>query len=359
MAKWIHFPNWSDGTARLLHDTLGAAFYAVPEIQDICRVLGLRLHDYVWTQSASVLWPSITRDCFDAGRLPALIDEIKTRKPATAAALDRVLAAQNAGVTWYSEPDRHLSLLLGPGCARALLDRSELRAHLLDMVLQHYPVLAITGEPGTGKSYSRHLVQHIAADPELRCDFTVVDLEDDVYDRVDMTTFMTMLSTRLGLPGDYDVDLNTEHTRTARELVDVFVGRFSALPRRLRWLFIDGLDRPHVPAGVHQVVARLAWEVEAGQLGQTRLIVTGHPGDFAPKVMEVLRHERLSGLTHAHVRGFFSGLAEHVGREVTDEDLTELVGLVLAESGDLSDLKLVGPAAARAAHAHFGPDGGR
>lgn len=355
--RWIHCPDWADGTARLLHDTLGDAFHDAPDLKDLCQTMGLRPQDYSWTQSAALLWPSITRDCHDAGCLEALIAEVKVRRPAVAPALDKVLGAHVHTANWYSVAERHLSLLLGPGCARALLDRGELRAHLVDMALRQYPVLAITGEPGTGKSYSRHLIQHMAGDPALDCDFKIIDLEDDVYDHVDMTAFMTMLCRRLDLPHRFDVDTNTEQTRTARELVDVFVGRFAALPSRLRWLFVDGLDRPHVPTGVHLVVAQLAREVEAGQLGDTRLIVTGHPGDFAPSVLEVLRHERLSGLTEAHVRGFFDGLARHVGRAITDEQLTGLVGQVLADAADLADLRLVGSAASRAAHAHFRPSG--
>nr|WP_042180577.1 hypothetical protein [Kibdelosporangium sp. MJ126-NF4]CEL14460.1 hypothetical protein [Kibdelosporangium sp. MJ126-NF4]CTQ88825.1 hypothetical protein [Kibdelosporangium sp. MJ126-NF4] len=353
--KWIHGPNWGDGTARLLHDTLGAAFHHAPEIEEICQAVGLPPKDYAWGQSAALLWPSITRDSFEAGCLEVLVEQVKARKPAVAPALDRVLGAHVMAANWYSVPERHLSLLLGPGCARALLDRAELREHLVDMVLRSYPVLAITGEPGTGKSYSRHLIQHMAGDPALDCEFKIIDLEDDVYDHVDMTTFMTMLCTRLGLAARFDVDTNTEQTRTARELVDIFVGRFAALPPRLRWLFVDGLDRPHVPSGVHVVVAQLAREVEAGQLGETRLIVTGHPGDFAPSVLEVLRHEQLSGLTEAHVRAFFNGLAQHVGTSISDDQVSELVRTVVADAVDLADLKLVGSAASRAAHAHFRP----
>ncbi|MET8853389.1 hypothetical protein [Amycolatopsis sp. NPDC004625] len=357
MTRWIDDPKWHDATARLLHKTLGDAYYRVDDLIEIYTTVGLPPQEIHWDQKAGALWPVITRDCADAGKLGELIDLVKCRKPATAGALDTVLAARVSGANWYSSADRHLSHLLGPGCARALLDRRELRAHLRDLAEYDYPVLSITGEPGSGKSYSRHLIGHIANDPALVCDFLIIDMEDEFYDRVELAGFMTILATRLGLAANFEVDPHTEESRQARELVNIFVGRYAQLPRRLRWIFVDGLDRPTVQPAVRIAVAQLAKEVEAGQLPKTRLIVTGHPGDFSPAVLEVLRHEELADLTWAHVHGFFRGIAQHIGRELPEQHLAELVDRVVAEA-DLTDLRLLGAAASRAAHAHFGPGTG-
>ncbi|OXM55759.1 hypothetical protein [Amycolatopsis alba] len=358
MVRWILFPDWGDNTARLLHDTLNKAFYLREDLIELYCGAGLPPHEIDWNQPAAQLWPTITRDTADAGRLENLILLVRHRCPAVAPDLDVVLSAHNTDISWYSARERHLSLLLGPGCQRALLDRRELRAHLVDLVKRQFPVLTITGEPGSGKSYSRHLIQHMAGDPVLDCEFKIINVEDDFYDHVGATDFMTTLAARLGLPTRFDVDEHTEQARTVRELVDLFVGRFTTLPGRLRWIFIDGLDRPQVAPGVHMVVAQLAKEVEAGQLPDTRLIVTGHPGDFAPAVLEVLRHEELTGVTTSHLHGFFRGLAEHVGKPLSDEALEDLVDQVLAEAA-LDDLQVLGRAACRAAHLHFTPAGAR
>lgn len=356
MVRWIHAPDWGDSTAHLLHAALNKAFFKSDELIGIYRGIGLEPSDVDWHQPTSQLWPTITRDAVDAGRLERLIELVKHRCPAVAPDLDTVLAAQNTDITWYQERERHRSLLLGPGCRRALLDRTDLRAHLVDLARKQFPVLTITGDPGSGKTYSRHLIQHMASDPALDCDFKIITVEEDFYDHVDATGFMTTLAARLGLPTDFPVDLHTEQARTVRELVNVFVGRFSTLPERLRWIFIDGLDRPQVGSGVHMVVAQLAKEVEAGQLRDTRLIVTGHPGDFAPAVLEVLLHEKLTGVTTSHLHGFFRGLADHVGTPISDDDLDDLVNQVLAQA-DLDDLPVLGKAACRAAHSHFTPAG--
>ncbi|MGW4393827.1 hypothetical protein ACWEHA_00950 [Amycolatopsis nivea] len=355
MTRWIDAPKWHDATAHLLHKTLGDAYYRVDDLIEIYTTVGLPLQEIHWDQKAGALWPVITRDCSDAGKLGELIELVKSRKPAAAQPLDTVLAARVSGANWYSSTDRHLSHLLGPGCARALLDRRDLRDHLRALAEHAYPVLSITGKPGSGKSYSRHLVSHIADDPALACDFLIIDLEDEFYDRVDPVGFMTILATRLGLAANFEADPHVEESRQARELVDVFVGRYSQLPRRLRWIFVDGLDRPTVQPAVRTAVAQLAKEVEAGQLPKTRLIVTGHPGDFSPAVLEVLRHEELAEVTWAHILGFFKGIAEHIGRELPKQHLTDLVDQVVAEA-DLTDLRQLGLAASRAAHAHFGPE---
>ncbi|MFE5564840.1 hypothetical protein ACFQ68_07610 [Amycolatopsis japonica] len=354
MVRWIDAPDWGDSTAHLLHTALNNALYESDKLLDVYRGIGLEPCDINWNQPTAHLWPTITRDAAKVRRLERLITLVKHRCPAVAPDLDTVLAARGTHTTWYREQERHRSLLLGPGCSRALLDRTDLRAHLVDLARKQFPVLTITGEPGSGKTYSRHLIQHMAGDPALACEFKIISVEEDFYDHVDATAFMATLAARLGLPTDFPVDQHTEQARTVRELVNVFVGRFSALPERLRWIFIDGLDRPQVRSGVHMVVAQLAKEVEAGQLRDTRLIVTGHPGDFAPAVLEVLLHEKLTGVTTSHLRGFFRGLADHVGSTLSDDDVDCLVDQVLAQA-DLDDLPVLGKAACLAAHSQFTP----
>lgn len=357
MTRWIDAPDWHDATADLLHETLREAYYRMNDLIELYSSVGLRPNDFAWEGTARVLWPSITRDCAGAGKLEDLIVLVRDARPATGPALTKVLAAQVSGGNWYRSAERHLSHLLGPGCGRAMLDRLDLRTHLRDLADGGFPVLSITGDPGSGKSYSRHLIQHIASDPLLNCDFRIIDVADEFYDRVDSLGFMTALANRLGMTGDFAVDPHVEESRKVRELVDIFVGRYAQLPSRLRWIFIDGLDRPTVQSGVRIAVARLAKEVESGQLPATRLIVTGHPGDFAPAVMEVLRHEQLGDVTPAHVHGFFKGVARHVGKEISEQHLSLLVHQVLEEA-ELADLSLLGRTACKAAHAHFSPAAG-
>ncbi|MBP2330361.1 hypothetical protein JOF56_010746 [Kibdelosporangium banguiense] len=348
---WTTSPDWSDATAELLHRTLQGAIWENAVLVDVWRAVGMAPAEVAWNQPASMIWRTLTRDAFDAGKLEKLIFEVRERIPAVAGKLDRVLAARRVDATWYTPLHRHTAMLVGPGCRRALIDRERLRRSMIRMIKEDFPVLAITGGPGTGKSYSRHLIRHLVHNGE----FVAVDVENDWYDDVNAAGLLATLATRLGIPrADGPVE-HVEQSRAVRELVHSFVGRFRSLPQRQRWIFIDGLDRPWVRPCVHIAVAQLAKEVEAGQLHDTRLIVTGHPGDFSPDVLEVLLVEPLSGITEGHLREFFTDIATAVGCALEPSELDAMVTGVLAQS-DLSDLRAVGAAAGKAAHARFAPE---
>jgi hypothetical protein len=274
--------------------------------------------------------------------------------PALSATLDMVLAAESATAHWYLPPDRAQSVLIGPGCMRALIDREGLRENIRRMMRNDYPILAISGAPGSGKSYSRHLLQHVLHDPGLACELILIDVESDWYDDVSGFELMSTLVIKLGLEPLTPVDENVEQSRAVRDLMLEFVGRFRQLPHRSRWIFIDGLDRPSVRPCVHLAVGRMAKEIEAGQLRGARLVVTGHTGDFCPDVMDVLLAESLGEVTEDHLRTFFHNIAATVGEHIEHEEVSAIVADVLAESS-LVDLRALGTVAGRAAHTRFAP----
>jgi hypothetical protein len=353
MARWVDLPDWSDETARLLHRTLADAIYLASQMTEIWVRIGMSRADVAWEQQkAAMLWPALTRDAADAGKLESLIREVRAEVPAAAVDLDRILSAQAPSTNWYLCADRHSSMLVGPGARRAMLDRTQLRRSLVRMVKEDYPILAIVGKAGSGKTYSRHLIQHIVGDT-----FVLIDVEHDWYDKVTAVDLIRTLAVRIGITDDIKVDPFVEESRAARELVHQLVGRCRALPPEKRWVFIDGLDRTSVDPSVHTAVAQIAKEIEAGQLRDMRLIVTGHPGDFAPDVLEVLLVESLADITEHDLRHFFRHIADVVGHPLSDSELIDLVDEVMAEAR-LTDLHALGRKAGKLAHASFGPGGG-
>ncbi|NGY66005.1 hypothetical protein G7043_44680 [Lentzea sp. NEAU-D13] len=359
MARWVDLPDWRDGTAARLHRALEHAVWQTDRMTEIWQRVGMSPAQVVWHhQTPSALWQMLTRDASDAGKLEALIREVRDEVPAAAAELDLVLAAQAPSANWYLCADRHRSMLVGPGGKRAVLDRTHLRASLVQMLKEEYPILAIVGKAGSGKTYSRHLIKHVLCDdPAMRCDFIVIDIEHDWYDTVTAGEFITKLATKMGIDGITDVDPLVEHSRAARELVHQFVGRYRSLPRQERWVFIDGLDRTSVDPAVLIAVTQLAKEVEAGQLRDLRLIVTGHPCDFSPDVLDILLLESLDEITEHDLRQFFGHVADVAGQPLSGDELAALVDEVLAEA-TLTDLHALGRKAGKLAHASFGPAGG-
>ncbi|HEX8865357.1 MAG TPA: hypothetical protein VF821_06820 [Lentzea sp.] len=353
MARWVDRPDWRDGTAALLHGTLANSIYQVSQMTEIWQRIGMSPAHIVWhDQTAAALWPALTRDASDAGNLEALIRLIRAEKPSIAPVLDQVLAVQVARTNWYQCPEPHRSMLVGPGAKRAVLDRTQLRTSLLRMVTEDYPILSIVGRAGSGKTYSRHLIQHIVgSDPFVRIDI------EGMYDRVTAADLVRTLALRLGIikkNDDITVDPHVEASRAAWELVHQFVGLYRALPPVTRWVFIDGLDRTSVEPSVHTAVAQIAKEVEAGQLRDMRLIVTGHSGDFAPDVHFVLLSESLADITEHDLRQFFQHVADIVGHPLSGLELTALVEKAVSEAG-LADLKALGHKAGTLAHESFGP----
>ncbi|MDX8142100.1 effector-associated domain EAD1-containing protein [Lentzea sp. BCCO 10_0061] len=355
MARWVDRPDWSDGAAQVLHDTLKTAVWHMENIEELCRLIGIQPGDVVISgQTAAAVWPAVTREAAMAGKLETLINKVRTSYPATAEALQQVLSTQLVCSEWYLTPDRHDAVLLGPGGLRAMLDRTRLRARLLQMVTEGFHILAITGPAGSGKSYTRHLVQHVLDDPAHTCDLIVVDIASDSYTSISAVQFMEDLATRMGMSAMPALDPHADPNRAVRHLVLQFVGQFRSLPTRDRWVFIDGLDQPSVGQDVHVAVAQLAKEVEAKQLPLMRLITTGHPGNFCSSVLEILLVDHLDGVTEPDLRHFFQRVAVMAGREPSEQDIAKTVNKLLTEPG-LSNLHALGTTASQLAHATFAP----
>jgi hypothetical protein len=132
-----------------------------------------------------------------------------------------------------------------------------------------------------------------------------------------------------------------------------FVDRFRQLPVKNRWIFLDSLDRPHVQGDLHAAVGYLAGEIEKGQLGPTRLIVTGHHGDFPPEVLDLLREENIVDIADPEVRAFFREVAQDIGRAVEESELDNLVASVRVRAASGS-LHALGKSVSEVAHEYFG-----
>jgi hypothetical protein len=353
MARWINAPDWSDATARMLHDALAEAAYHSTELEQIWTAIGMDPASIAWGAPARVLWPAMTKDAHAASKLEALIVEVKQRRAAVADRLDAILAAEVVTSNWYFSTDQFMSRLVGPGSSRALLNRSSLSSGLREIAREGFPVFAIRGEPGSGKSHSRYLIQHVTNDPSLKCRMILLDVAEEWPGGVDAKEFVRVLAQKVGIFTAFEVDENTEATRISRELANAFVARLGDRPEIIRWIFIDGLDRPGVHADVHAVVGHLAKEAESGQLGRTHLIVTGHPGDFAPSVLDVLVEEEIDEISRPHIELFFKEVAAHIDSPLTLQERTELVDRVL-ERAPLDDLRGLGRAASQVAREWFG-----
>jgi hypothetical protein len=360
VTRWVDQPDWSDEVARRLHTALQEAYYRIEDLQQVWIEAGMNPADVVWTDSASNLWRALARDAHAAGgdRLEAMIISVRTRKPALASRLDAILEAEIESDTWYSTTDHFAARLLGPGSHQALVNRGRLVRGLRRVALDSYPVFNIRGRPGSGKSHSRLLMAHVCSSPALKGRMVIVDVAYEWPDgpgagAVSALDFVRVLAQKFGMDAGFTVDVNTHADRISRDLANVFVARYAGVRNPADWIFIDGLDRPGILPEVHTLVSHLALAAEGGELLKTRLIVTGHPGDFASRVLDVLVEEEIDQIDEADVASFFTEIGKHVGKHVDPTEAKALAQKVLVKA-PLGDLRALGRAASDEAHRRFG-----
>jgi hypothetical protein len=224
--------------------------------------------------------------------------------------------------------------------------------NLEEIVLNDYPVCSIRGKSGTGKSYSRHLIQYLAQEPDIQSLPIRVDIADKFKDGVDAQRFVSWLAERLGMNSTFNVDEHTHETSIADGLATTFLARFPDLPDRRRWIFIDGLDRPGVTDDVQVFVGHLALAAASGELQGARLFITGHRGELHADVMDVLCEEEIDPIDRSHLVSFFTDIAAHLNVPLGDDEAGELADEVLKQA-PLTDLRRLGRAASEVARKRF------
>lgn len=352
--RWIMAPDWSGPVARRLHLLLREAIDRPEDIEQICSDIGLER--LCWGEPTGALWPAVTHDAAEIGRLDLLIRKVRERHPALRSEFDAILRAELPSESWYYCADPFRSKLVGPGSSLAVLDRDALRAGLIDIATQGYPVLSIHGPAGSGRSYSKRVLQHVAMHADHRWQLVIVDAEEHLPNPAYAGDLLQALAGMLHLPFTVDVDELTENTAKARGAVTSFVGMLSRRPKDRRLIFLDSLDRQRVQPDLLAAVGHLAWDIANGVLENTRLIVTGHPGDFKPDVLDVLRRDEITPIAEPQLRAFFRGIAQDVKWPLDPGDLVRLVADVDAEARG-GGLRELGQAASNVAHRYFGGAG--
>jgi len=355
MTRWVDQPDWGDAIAKTLPRELSNAIYLEAEMRRVWVSAGLEVGTFPGAGvPARTGWTTMLRDAEDAGRLEELLLEagkLPALKPHIAPAF-----AQLVGVHWYTCANRYkyTPRLVGPGATQALINRCKLSENLERIVDYNFPVCTIRGRSGAGKSYSRHLIQQLAAQPGIQSQPIRVDIATSFKDGVNARRFAGWLAERLGMNSTFNVDENTHETSIADGLATTFLARFSDLPARNRWIFIDGLDRPGVTDDVQVFVGHLALAATSGELPGTRLFITGHRGDFHADVVDVLCDEEIDPIDRSHLVTFFNDIATHIGTALRDGEADQLADKVLARA-PLTDLRRLGIAAGEVARERFMP----
>ena len=310
----------SSEAVKLIARTLSRKLYKQAAIVDALEGAGLSPDDYRLEVEAKYIWAGVVPDAIRQGKLAALIDYVSKDDPAFRAELERQLLAQRAARRrWYEHDDPYTSGFVGLRADRAVIDRAGLREGLELLADEQYSVLLITGAERSGKTHSWLLVQHLRDAKKLpglhrfvkvsthdwTGDVTGVDLADSLNNRLDL--------------GINLISSDELQDAMVRKFLDSIVGRYPQ-DDIIRWIVLDGLDRPSVQDSARDLGKGLVKLVDDGQLPQTRLIVTGLD-PFSLQDGSNVTKEAIPPIDEDLVRAFLSGVAEQLGRTATDAEL--------------------------------------
>jgi hypothetical protein len=245
----------------------------------------------------------------------------------------RAAAAQLHGqccveLRWYGQHDPNDTLFIGK---LPFLNRNVLRSHLNEIANGDASVVAVSGPPLSGKSYTWNLLrklcdargligvnidlgeyrQPVICDPE--------DLMKDIARHLDIGS---------GVEVEKEVEKEAEPARQAIALTGWLAGKLGS--RTERWLvMLDGLDRASLSQGARDLVDKLIEKTAKQALRGFNLVVVGYDREIADPRLLLLR-EPLNPIGESEIGEFFRGLANQLRRPIDEEGVGVAVAKVLA-----------------------------
>jgi len=285
-----------DQRTRLLA-ALNDVFTAKDAVEDLAQGAANRtLAQISLAENLPAILSAMVGKAQDEGWLGRLLEEAVALRPA-AADLAQLRAELNEAV--IAERMDHFAAcrLLGHNY---MVDRGPLRAKLQHLAASEegIHILKVQGPSKSGKSHTFQLIRYLA---ERVGGFKMIFVD------------LAELSSAVGrdlLPEDLGeeivLQMNLSGVMPARqnELDSRWVRRFVAwLTGELQgrddfyWIVLDSFTNTLVPAGVYELIQRLAEQVEAN-LSQVRLILLGYDRDLPDRVLGGLEEDDLTAVGH-------------------------------------------------------------
>lgn len=198
-------------------------------------------------------------------------------------------------------------------------------------------VLVIDGPKGSGKSYTRHFVSHIAeSHPNSRVLW--INVEDSVRTRFTPDQFAISIVTQIGRRSSlaYIPIQQAQTARWIQELRDWLVGEISQTTETW-WLLCDGLSFPDIPTDTKDLLKLLMRSAHVN-LPTLRIVAISYSEDMLPTdIVHFIRREQITTIGTSEVKQFFNHLNEQGVISVQPDAIDKAVELVLqhAAAGDL------------------------
>lgn len=346
------FGDVADPQTRTLVDLLSQTIYTEDTVAAMLRVASLNPGAYT-LRPAGLAWVSAVPDAAKHGTLRTLIEYVCTTQPAFGTELTRRMQdvtapAQNQ--RWYAYTDPFTAAFVGRRGARIVIDRSELRSSLRDLVNDEYLVLVVHGDPRSGKSHTWEFVDHLwRAGRLLRATRVTTH---DWSGEVTGDAIAQSLALKLALPLPTTTSGELDDARV-RKFLQHLVGVYPTAGAT-RWIILDGLDRPGVTDGARDLARGLIRLVNEGELPHTRLIVTGLD-PFGLHLGHNVLIERIPGVDRHLLDTFLHDVAAHLGQvPAPTKQIAGWVNEILG-SGSSPDLAEVEDAVVDRIRKHWAP----
>jgi hypothetical protein len=332
----------TDPRTRAIIDLLSSTIYG-PEVPVVLRSVDMEPGDYPLT-TAKLTWTTVVPDAVRLGKLAALVDAAASLRPAFLVELKRVMSQllepTAAGTGWYHHPDPYRCSFVGLRSARAVIDRVGLRSGLRELVEEQYRVLVVHGQPRSGKSHTWLLVDHLRTAGKLVGVNRFARVTSHGWSgEVTGEALALSLAYKLGLSLELAPSGEMDDARV-RKFLDRLVGCYPSDDGVVRWMILDGLDRPGVQEGARDLARGLIRLVEDGELPRTRLIVTGLD-PLGLNVGYAVRTEEIPVIDRALLHAFLTDVATQLGRAPTDEELADWIDEILGPGPEPRDLSEV------------------
>jgi hypothetical protein len=268
------------------------------------------------------------------GRERQLVDAVAEMRPDNNAlqAVVTVVRAhldRYAAVHWYEAPDPIETCFIRTDWP--FLDRTELRAGLRTILLGGRPrTLVVRGTSGSGVSYSSHFVAEVVENESqsvyvldvksLEPGFTAEHVASSFIFAIGRAEDIEYMPPRDSGSSRYNLNLAA------------WVASEVSRTQTTWWLLLDSFDKVELRPDTVDFVAHLmrVAEMSAPHL---RVVLLGCHSDVLPDDLEGMAFgETIESIERRNVEEFFGRLAEHIGREVSTDDIAAAVDKVLEEA---------------------------
>ena len=256
----------------------------------------------------------------------APIVDVLPRNPSTAAELDAILAfLKDQSQPTTADPLKEV-LLDGN---RPFANREDLRLSLKALCLPSgSPVLVVTGEPVTGKSFSFYLAQHIARQHGF------ITSQFDVAATVDAETLASEVLRRIGVPLKKDTTGLESGQRSGKDLADQVKDALEERKQKRVFVF-DGFPlptEPPLPAETVSFIVRLAKYADEELRPLLRVLLIRFSDTLPDAIDEVAERDQAQPFTDADMFAVLRQIATARGWDVSDQALQDEIAQVSGKS---------------------------